>query len=44
MTGGVIDVSLCTHEDGLWVTRQDIDMAQTISQIARRAGVPPAGL
>jgi 4a-hydroxytetrahydrobiopterin dehydratase len=28
MTDRVVDVSLCTHEDGLWVTQKDIDMAQ----------------
>lgn len=41
ITRGVVDVSLCTHEDGLWVTRQDIDMAEKISQIARQKGLAP---
>jgi 4a-hydroxytetrahydrobiopterin dehydratase len=41
MTYGVIDVSLCTHEDGLWVTQRDIDMAGQISQIARETGLEP---
>jgi 4a-hydroxytetrahydrobiopterin dehydratase len=41
MTDGVVDVSLCTHEDGLWVTQKDIDMAQQISQIARQNGLEP---
>jgi 4a-hydroxytetrahydrobiopterin dehydratase len=31
---GVIDLSLCTHADGLWVTQKDIDLARTISEIA----------
>jgi 4a-hydroxytetrahydrobiopterin dehydratase len=44
LTYGVIDVSLCTHEDGLWVTQKDIDMARKISEIARDKGlVPEAG-
>jgi 4a-hydroxytetrahydrobiopterin dehydratase len=39
MTNGVVDVSLCTHEDGLWVTQMDIDMARKISEIARQNGL-----
>jgi 4a-hydroxytetrahydrobiopterin dehydratase len=38
---GVIDVSLCTHEDGLWVTQRDIDMARRISEIAQENGLEP---
>jgi 4a-hydroxytetrahydrobiopterin dehydratase len=38
---GVVDVSLCTREDGLWVTRQDIDLARQISEIAQRQGLEP---
>ena len=38
---GVVDISLCTHEDGLWVTQQDIDLAENISQIARQQGLTP---
>jgi len=41
VTYGVIDVSLCTHEDGLWVTQKDIDMATKISEIARAKGLVP---
>ncbi len=41
MTYGVVDVSLCTHEDGLWVTQKDIDLARRISQIAREKGLEP---
>jgi len=41
MTKGVVDVSLCTHEDGLWVTQKDIDMARRISEIARQQGLTP---
>jgi 4a-hydroxytetrahydrobiopterin dehydratase len=41
MTSGVVDVSLCTHEDGLWVTQKDIDMAWQISEIARQHGLTP---
>jgi len=42
LTRGVIDVSLCTREDGLWVTQKDIDMARRISEIARQHGLQPA--
>jgi 4a-hydroxytetrahydrobiopterin dehydratase len=35
LTEGVIEVSLCTHDDGLWVTQKDVDMARTISEIAK---------
>jgi 4a-hydroxytetrahydrobiopterin dehydratase len=41
MTNGVVDVSLCTHEDGLWVTQKDIDLARQISEIARQQGLTP---
>jgi 4a-hydroxytetrahydrobiopterin dehydratase len=41
MTRGVVDVSLCTREDGLWVTGQDIAMARAISEIARQQGLMP---
>ncbi len=41
MTCGVVDVSLCTREDGLWVTQKDIDMARKISEIARQNGLEP---
>ncbi len=39
LTFDVIDLSLCTHEDGLWVTQKDIDMAGKISEIAREYGL-----
>jgi 4a-hydroxytetrahydrobiopterin dehydratase len=39
LTNGVVDVSVCTHEDGLWITRKDIDLARTISEIARQNGL-----
>ncbi len=41
LTSGVVDVSLCTHEDGLWVTQKDVDMARRISEIAREHGLEP---
>jgi 4a-hydroxytetrahydrobiopterin dehydratase len=41
LTYGVVDVSLCTRQDGLWLTRKDIDLARQISQIARRQGLEP---
>ena len=41
LTYGFVDISLCTHEDGLWVTPKDIDMARKISEIAREHGLEP---
>jgi 4a-hydroxytetrahydrobiopterin dehydratase len=41
MTRDVVDVSLCTREDGLWVTEKDIAMARAISEIARQHGLTP---
>jgi 4a-hydroxytetrahydrobiopterin dehydratase len=41
LTYGVIDVSLCTHEDGLWVTQKDIEMARKITEIAKEKGLTP---
>ena len=41
MTQDVVDVSLCTREDGLWVTEKDICMARKISEIARQQGLTP---
>jgi 4a-hydroxytetrahydrobiopterin dehydratase len=39
LTGGCIDLSLCTHEDGPWVTQKDIDLARQISEVAREQGL-----
>lgn len=36
---GVVDLSLCTREDGLWVTQKDIDLARNISAIAQVNGL-----
>ena len=41
LAAGTIDVSLCTHEDGLWVTQKDVTMARTISEIAKDMGLTP---
>ena len=41
LTYVAIDISLCTHEDGLWVTQKDIDMARKISEIAEEKGLAP---
>lgn len=41
MTYGVVDISVCTHEDGMWVTEKDIDLARAISEIARQNGLEP---
>jgi 4a-hydroxytetrahydrobiopterin dehydratase len=41
LAAGIIDVSLCTREDGLWVTQKDVDMARTISGIAKELGLKP---
>ncbi len=35
ITNGAVDVALCTHEAGLWVTQQDLDLA-------RRSATSPA--
>jgi 4a-hydroxytetrahydrobiopterin dehydratase len=42
VTYGCVDVSLCTHEDGLWVTQKDIDLARKISEIAQQHGLEAA--
>ncbi len=39
ITRKVVDVSLCTREDGLWITEKDIALARTISEIARQQGL-----
>ena len=39
MTYGVVDVALCTHSDGRWVTEKDVELAGAISDIARRQGL-----
>jgi len=41
LAGGTIDVTLCTHEDGLWVTQKDVDVARMISEIAKGLGLTP---
>jgi 4a-hydroxytetrahydrobiopterin dehydratase len=41
MTQDVVDLSLCTREDGLWVTEKDIAMARRVSEIARQQGLTP---
>jgi 4a-hydroxytetrahydrobiopterin dehydratase len=42
VTHGCVDVSVCTHEAGLWVTQKDIDMARSISEIAHHHGLESA--
>jgi 4a-hydroxytetrahydrobiopterin dehydratase len=39
LSQGIVDVSLCTRQDGLWVTQQDLDMAARISEIASEHGL-----
>ena len=39
---GAVDVVLATHEEGMWVTSKDVDLARTISTIARDRGLTPA--
>lgn len=41
LTPGVVDLSLCTRQDGLWVTQKDVDLARRISEIAREHGLAP---
>src|SRR6202161_1539285 len=39
MNQDVVDLSLCTREDGLWVTEKDVGMARRITEIARQQGL-----
>src|SRR5580693_6035458 len=41
LTRDVVDLSLYTRDDGLWVTDKDVGMAQSISEIARQRGLTP---
>jgi len=41
LTSGCIDLSLCTHEDGLWVTQKYVDLATQISEIASEHHLNP---
>ena len=41
MTGECVDLSLCTHQAGRWVTQKDLDMARAISDIAKAQGLTP---
>jgi 4a-hydroxytetrahydrobiopterin dehydratase len=41
VTSGAVDVTLCTRQDGLWVTEQDIALARRVSEIAREQGLEP---
>jgi 4a-hydroxytetrahydrobiopterin dehydratase len=41
LTQSVIDVAVCTREDGLWVTAKDVELARQISEIAREHGLEP---
>ena len=42
VTTGVVDVALCTRQDGRWVTERDIVLARSISAMARERGARPA--
>jgi 4a-hydroxytetrahydrobiopterin dehydratase len=39
LTHGVVDVSLCTREEGVWITDKDIALARQISDIASDSGL-----
>lgn len=39
MTYGAVDLALCTHSDGMWVTEKDVEMARAISELARNRGL-----
>jgi len=41
LTHRALDVSLCTNEDGFWVTQKDVDMARRVSTIAQDLGLEP---
>jgi 4a-hydroxytetrahydrobiopterin dehydratase len=42
MTYGAVDLVLCTHADGMWVTEKDIALARTISTLAREHSLQAA--
>lgn len=39
LTYGVVNLALCTREEGLWVTQKDVELARQISAIARDQGL-----
>ncbi len=39
---GRVDILLCTHDEGRWVTEKDLSLARTISAIAADRGLTPA--
>ncbi len=39
LTSEVVDVSVATHQDGIWVTATDVDLARQISALARTRGL-----
>lgn len=41
LTHRAVDLALCTHQDGRWVTQRDVDLARRISAIAREHGLRP---
>lgn len=38
---GLVDVSVCSHDSGYVVTRKDVDLARTVSELARTHGLEP---
>ncbi len=36
---GIVDLALCTHEGGRWVTERDVELARRISEIAQEQGL-----
>lgn len=39
LSHSTLDVSLCTRDDGLWVTQKDVEMARKISEVAHDLGL-----
>jgi 4a-hydroxytetrahydrobiopterin dehydratase len=41
LTPGWVEVTLSTHDDGWWVTADDVDLARRVSDVAARRGLRP---
>ncbi len=39
LSQGLVDLSLCTRENGLFITQKDIDLAREISAVAHQSGL-----
>lgn len=41
LTAGLVDVTVCTRQQGVWVTEADVALARRVSEIAREHGLEP---